>query len=191
MRCSICGAKLKKEGDICINCYKEFQEEEDLKKDNEERLNLKRKYSISYEFLKYLELIIICILATIVCITSGGVLEALGVVGIFVVIMGILLFLDKRIAMGTKVTFYNKKAVYKFKFAFINITKVVKYTDINDVRYFQTNRQKKYGYGDLCVYTKEKIPGAGFLNGFQLKNVEKVDEVLAKIGEIIGETIEQ
>ena len=35
MRCSICGAKLAKEGDICKNCYKEFQEEEELKKERE------------------------------------------------------------------------------------------------------------------------------------------------------------
>ena len=40
MRCSICGAKLKKEGDICINCYKAYQEEEDLKKDVKVKLKL-------------------------------------------------------------------------------------------------------------------------------------------------------
>ena len=39
MKCSICGARLKKEGDICKNCYKEFQEEEELKKDTNEQLN--------------------------------------------------------------------------------------------------------------------------------------------------------
>ena len=43
MRCRICGAKLKKEGDICTNCYKKYQEEEDLKKDVNERLVVKRK----------------------------------------------------------------------------------------------------------------------------------------------------
>ena len=28
MRCSICGAKLKKAGDICTTCYKAYQEVE-------------------------------------------------------------------------------------------------------------------------------------------------------------------
>ena len=191
MKCSICGAKLKKEGDICINCYKEFQEEEDLKKDNEERLKIKRKYSISYEFFKYIEVIVICILSIVICISSGGILEALGVIVICALVMGFLLFIDKRIAMGTKATLYNKKAVYKFKLAFIDTTKVVKYTDISDIRYFQTNRQKKYGYGDLCIYTKGKIPGSGFLNGFQIKNVENVEEVFGKIGEILGVQAEE
>lgn len=186
MRCSICGAKLKKDGDICKNCYKEYQEEEDLKKDTKETLKLKRKYSVSYEFARYLELIIVFILSFVVCLTAGGVLEALGVVVICALTFGVLLFIDKRIAVGTKVVFYEKKVVYTFKFAFINKTKMVKYDEIADVRYFQTRRQKKYGYGDLCVYGKGNIPGAGFINGFQIKNVENVEEVLKQIGQIIG-----
>ena len=51
MRCKICGAKLAKENaDICLNCYKAYQEEEDLKKDIEEKLIVKRRYKISYVF---------------------------------------------------------------------------------------------------------------------------------------------
>lgn len=186
MRCSICGAKLKKDGDICTNCYKEFQEEEDLKKDTNEKLKLKRKYLIEYEFRKYAELIIIFILSFIVCITAGGILEAIGVIVLFVLIMGLLLFLDKRIAMATKAIFYEKKVVYSFKLAFIEKTKVVKYSEIGAIKHFQTRSQKKYGYGDLCVYTNSKIPGSGFLNGFQIKNVENVVEVLKQIEEISG-----
>ena len=41
MRCSICGAKLKKDGDICTNCYKEFQEEEKLNNIQSEKELLK------------------------------------------------------------------------------------------------------------------------------------------------------
>lgn len=190
MKCSICGARLTKEGDICTNCYKEYQEEEELKKDTNEKLKLKRKYLISYEVYKYTELFVICILSIIVCFAAGGFLEVLGVIAIFVVILGGLFFLDKRLAMATKVVFYEKKAVYTFKFAFFDTTKIVKYDEIADVRYFQTFRQKKFGYGDLCVYTKSSIPGVGFINGFQIKNIENVQENLERIGEIIGVTEE-
>lgn len=186
MRCSICGAKLKKEGDICTNCYKAYQEEEDLKKDTKEQLKFKRKYSIAYEFVKYTEIIIVFILAFIVCIASGGILESLLVILIFAILMGFLLFWDKRISMATQAIFYEKKARYTFKFLIFNTDKIVKYTDIKDVTYFQTRRQKKFGYGDLCVYTKGVIPGSGFINGFQIKNVENVEEVLNKIGQIVG-----
>ncbi len=183
MRCSICGAKLKKEGDICINCYKTYQEEEDLKKDVNVKLKIKRKYSIEYEFRKYTELIIILILATICCIALGNVWS--GILGILVLIVtvGLLFFLDKRIANATTATFYEKKVVYTFKFLFFDTYKVVKYTDLKDVTYFQTHRQKKFGYGDLCVYGKGPIP---LLNGFQIKNIENVSEVLKQIGEIVS-----
>lgn len=186
MKCRICGAKLKKDGDICTTCYKEFQEEEDLKKDTNERLKIKRKYSISYELAKCAELILLAILSVIVCLSAGGLLESLLVVFIFVVVIGFVLFIDKRLAIATKAVFYEKKTVYTFKFLFFDVTKVVKYTDIADVRYFQTYRQKKYGFGDLCVYAKGVIPGSGFLNGYQIKNIENVEEVLKQIGEIVG-----
>ena len=186
MRCSICGAKLKKEGDICINCYKAYQEEEDLKKDVKVKLRLKRKYSIAYEFRKYMELIIIFILAILGCMAFENIWAALLGVLLLIVTMGLLLFLDKRIANSTTATFYEKKAVYTFKFLFFDTQKVVKYTDLKDVTYYQTFRQKKFGYGDLCVYAKGAIPGATLLNGFQIKNVENVKEVLEQIGEIVG-----
>ena len=112
-------------------------------------------------------------------------------IGIFAVIFGFLFFLDKRLAMATKAVFYEKKVVYTFDFGFINTTKVVKYEDISDVRYFQTRRQKKFGFGDLCVYAKGIIPGAGYFGGFQIKNIEDVQGNLEKIGEILGVTVEQ
>ena len=191
MRCSICGAKLAKEGDICKNCYKEFQEEEELKKDINEQLKIKRKYSIAYEVAKYVELIILAIFALIVCVSSGGIWESLVVVGVFAVIFGFLLFIDKRLAVATKVVFYEKKVVYTFDMWPINTTKVVKYDEISDIRYFQSRRQKKFGFGDLCVYTKGVIPGVGFFGGFQIKNIENVQGNLDKIGEILGITLEQ
>ena len=45
--------------------------------------------------------------------------------------------------------------------------------------------RRKCGFGDLCVYAKGAIPGATLLNGFQVKNVENVKEVLEKIGKIV------
>ena len=32
MECRVCGAKLRKKGDLCPKCYKEMVEEEELKK---------------------------------------------------------------------------------------------------------------------------------------------------------------
>jgi hypothetical protein len=189
MRCSICGAPLKKEGDICSNCYKEYQEDEDLKKDVNETLKVKRKYSITYEFARYIGIIIVFLIVIVTFFMTKAFLEGFLSVLIFLIVMGFLLFVDKRIANGTRATFYEKKVKYKYKFLFIKKNKTIKYKDIKDITYYQTLRQKRYGYGDLCVYAKGSIPGATLLNGFQIKDVENVEEVMNKLREII--TIEE
>ena len=186
MKCSICGAKLKKAGDLCSNCYKEFQEEEELKKDVNEIFKMKRKYSIKYEMWKYVEIIALFAFCMIVLLITGQILAFFGALLFLLVALGVLLFIDKRLAMGTSVTFYEKKIVYRFKFAIFNKTKVVKYTDLKDVAYYQTFRQKKMGMGDFCFYAKGAIPGATLLNGFQIKDIEDAAGTIEKIREIIN-----
>ena len=186
MRCSICGAKLKKEGDICSNCYKIYQEEEDLKKDVKEKLKLKRAYTIAYEISKYAWIIVIFILSTVGCMAMENISSAILTLFLGAFLMGLLFFFDKQIARGTKAIFYEKKVIYKFDFLFIHKEKMVKYSDLKDIIYFQTGSQKKYGYGDLCVYAKGAIPGTSLFNGFQIKNVSDVKEKLEKIKEIVG-----
>ncbi len=185
MRCRICGAPLKKPGDICSNCYKEYQEDENLKKDVKEIYKLKRKYSIAYELLKYMGLILIFFICIIVFFFGKAFLEGVLTILLFLITLGVLLFLDKRIAVGTQATFYEKKVVYRFHFWFLKREKIVKYKDITDISYYQTFRQKRMGYGDLCIYARGNIPGATLLNGFQVKNVENVKEVLQTLKEML------
>ena len=183
MRCRICGAKLKKEGDICNNCYKLYQEEEDLKKDTNVRYKMKRKYSLNYCIVKNFWIIIIFILSMVCCIAGKSFWSAIGVLLIFLIVMGLLLFLDKRIAMGTQATFYDKKIIYTFDLLFIHQNKVVKYSNITDIVIFsQSIFQRKYDLGDICVYTKGFIPLAG---GFYMKNVEAPKEVLQELAKIV------
>ena len=189
MKCSICGAKLKKEGDICSKCYKKFKEDEELKKDVNEMLKIKRKYSIAYVFLKYAWVILIFALSAIGCFAFSSPLEGIGCILIFLLVMGLLLFLDKRLSRASKAVFYEKKMVYTFKFLFFDTEKVVKYSDLADITYFQTFAQKRFGFGDLCVYARGAAPGTTIFNGFQLKNDANVKEVLDRIAEIVG-TIE-
>ena len=186
MKCSICGAKLKKQGEVCKNCYQEFKEYEELQKDKNEVLKIKRKYLIKYEILRYLEIIIIFVLSLIALIASKSWLEFFLTAFAFVALMGFLLFWDKRVANGTTATFYEKMVVYRFKFFIFDTTKIVKYKDLKDVVYYQTYRQKKLGMGDICFYANGSIPGATLLNGFQIKNVENLAETLEKIKEVVG-----
>lgn len=186
MKCKICGAELKKEGDICTNCYKAYKEEEELKKDVKEVFKVKRKYSIAFEIAKNAWIFVIFILSSLICLTAGGILEELLLILILGAVLGVILFIDKRLAMGTQAVFYEKKVVYTFKFLFINTTKTVKYSDLRDITPFQGFTQKRFGYADLCFYAKGTIPGVNLLNGFQIKNVENASEILNITKEVIG-----
>lgn len=187
MRCKICGAKLANDNaDICLNCYKDYQEDEDLKKDINERLIVKRKYKIANVLLKYIEIIIIFILAILSCFSMesylGGIFGILALVVFIVVILAI----SKIIAKNTKAVFYDKKVIYTSKNLFYKTEKTIKYTDLKDISMFQTRRQKTQGFGDICFYVKSNVPGTGFFNGFQIKDVENIEQTLQEIYSVIG-----
>ena len=186
MRCSICGAKLKKEGDICTNCYKLMQEEKELSKDTNIVFELKRKYGIAYEITKYTWVFIILILSSFACFAMGNMISGFLAILVLAIVIGFLLFWDKRLSMATKAVFYETKVVYTFKFLLIDTEKIVKYEDIKDVKIFRSFSQKKYGYGDICIYAKGAFPGATLLNGFQIKNVEDVDNAFKNIIELVA-----
>lgn len=185
MKCKICGAELKKEGDICKDCYQKYQEEEDLKNDKNVRLKIKSAYKVEYEIKKYSEFDFFMILMMVIFAVSKQFLSAFIIFAAFIVIELVLFFIDKKFAIGTTVTLYDKKMVYRRNAFFIHRVKTVKYSDLSDVSYYQTRRQKSLGMGDLCVYAKGKIPGKTLLNGFQIKNVANVSDVLNQIGEIV------
>lgn len=66
MRCKMCGAKLKKNGDICKNCYEEYKEQEALKADNEpEVFRVTRKYSPKFNLLKNGEMILMLLIVVL------------------------------------------------------------------------------------------------------------------------------
>jgi uncharacterized membrane protein YdbT with pleckstrin-like domain len=187
MKCKICGSKLANENaDICLNCYKKYQEEEDLKKDVNEKLVVKRRYKISYILLKWLELILIFILTILAFIAYSKFLEAFLCFLICAGIMIVILAFSKRIAKNTRAVFYDKKVVYTSKNLFYNTQKVLKYTDLKDISIYQSHRQRKSGFGDIIFYTKSTVPGASFFKGFQIKDVENVKQVIPDIVSITG-----
>ena len=187
MRCSICGAKLKKDGDICTNCYKLIQEEEKLKKDTNVVFELKRKYGIAYEISKYTIVFIIFIISSFGCFAVGNTIAGIGTIFLLALVIGFLLFWDKRLSMATKAVFYETKVVYTFKFLLIDTEKVVKYQDIKDVKVYKTFSQRKYRYGDIYIYAKGAFPGATLLNGFCIKNVEDADNVARNIIDFVAQ----
>lgn len=187
MKCKICGANLTGDGDICENCYKQYNEEQELKEDLNEQFVIKRKYSISFNLYRYFWIFIIIILSVIICLTGKEILPAIELILGGAIILGLLLFWDKRISKATKAVFYEKRVVYTFKFLFFDTVKEVKYENIKNITIFQQSMlQKRFGYGDICIYAKGSFPGVSLLNGFQVKNVENANETLNIISQLVG-----
>ena len=191
MRCSICGAKLKKPGDICSNCYKLVQEEKELSNDTKIVFEINRKYGIAYELTKYTWFFVVFIVSSFGCIAVGNTFAGILCILVLALVIGFLLFWDKQIAMATKAVFYETKVVYTFKFLFFDTEKVIKYSNIKDVKIYRTFTQRKYGYGDICIYASGAFPGAILLNGFEIKNVENVDEIVRNIIEHVANSTVQ
>ena len=63
--CKICGAKLKKEGDICRNCYKMYKEDEEFKNDKEVQYVVKRSYSVARVVQNYIVMLVILVICAI------------------------------------------------------------------------------------------------------------------------------
>ena len=138
MRCKICGAKLKKDGDICKNCYKEYKEKESLYVDNEEVLfEVKRKYSPGFNLLKSGEIILLLLLISLSSLSSYGMLIGILVTIMCFIIFGAWMFFCKKRAMGTKTTFYETKFRYSTKYSIVNSEEVIQYSDVKDMAYFQ------------------------------------------------------
>ena len=74
MKCRICGAKLTKENaDICVECYRKYQEEEDLKKDTNELYRVNFDFAVGYSIVKHLEIILIIAVAAIGCFALSNI----------------------------------------------------------------------------------------------------------------------
>lgn len=180
MRCKICGAKLKKEGDICKNCYKEYKEKETLYKDDEEKnFEIKRKYSPVYNLLRSGEIILILLLISLTGLDKFGIVVGILITILCLIVLGAWLFYNKKRAYGTKTIFYQTKFRFLAKYPLVNREEVIAYSDVKDMAFFQTWTQKLFKTADIRFYTK------GFLNGLTIKDIPNIKENFTKMQNII------
>lgn len=183
MRCKICGAKLKKDGDICRNCYQEHREQEELRRINEKELFcVKRKYSPKFNLLKNGELIVLLVIISLAGLSAYNALIGILITILCFVVFGGWMFFNKMRAMGTKTVFYETKFKYTAKYPLVDREEIVVYNDIKDMAYFQTRSQKMCKIGDIRFYTK------GFLAGVTINDIPDIEENFNKIRDIINST---
>ena len=183
MRCKMCGKELKKEGDICKNCYEKYKKEQNLRADNEQEIfRINRKYSPKFNLLKNGELI-----ALVLIIILAGFSYYTKLVGVLIMILclvsfGVWMFFNKKRALGTKTIFYETKLKYTAKYPLMNQEEIIAYDEIKDMAYFQTRSQKFFKVGDIRFYLN------GFLNGLTISDIPNVQENFNKIKDLINST---
>ena len=186
MRCKMCGAKLKKEGNICKNCYQEYKDDQKLRENNEEeQLSIKRKYSPKFNLLKNGEIILFVIIIILAGFSYYNTITAILITILTIFAFGAWMFFNKKRAMGTKITFYETKLKYKAKYPLVDKEEFIAYNDIKDMAYFQTRSQKMNKIGDIRFYTK------GFLNGITIHDIPDIEENFEKMRDIINATREE
>ncbi len=169
MRCRMCGAELKKEGDICKNCYDKYKKEEKLRLGKEREIfTIKREYSPKFNVLKNGELIVLLIIIMLAALSSYHVPIAILVILLCLIVFGAWMFFNKKRAMGTKTAFYETKLKYEAKYLFVNREVMVAYNDIKDMQYFQSRSQKMCKIGDIRFYTQ------GFLSGLTISDIQEI-----------------
>lgn len=178
MRCKICGAKLRKEGDICKSCYEEYCKEEDLEKDTKEIFKLKRKYLPKYQLTRYGDWYVVFILVFIAFISQKQTFSAFATILVGIVALCVSMFIAKRVSLNTSCTFYEKKVVYKYKAR----KKTIAYSDLKNVTYYQNFFQKIFNLADIQFHPDT---GSYILGGFEIKNVPDIENNLAKVQEIL------
>lgn len=178
MRCKICGAQLKKDGDICKNCYEEYCKEEELEKDVNEVFRLTRKYSPKYQLTRYGDGYILAIIIILALIAQEYYLFAVLALVVALIVLGVALYYAKRRAINTTCTFYDKKIVFKYK----KKEKVIPYSNLKDVTCYQNFFQKIFKYADFQFHPKS---GTYIINGFEIKDIPDYEENLLKIKEIV------
>ncbi len=184
MRCKICGAKLKKDGDICKNCYDEHVKKEKLKLDNEEKLySIKRKYSPKYNLLKSGDLILLILIIILSGFSAFNTVIGILIIFLCLILFGAWMFFNKRRAMGTITTFYETKLKYRAKYLFVDREEIIEYDNIKDIQYFQQNYSQKWcKIGDIRFYTN------GFLSGLTINDIPDIKENFEKIRDIINDS---
>ena len=183
MKCKICGAELRKEGDICNKCYAEYVKNEEIKdeinSDKNVLLKLHRKYLPKYQLTRYGDYYALAFFIFISFLAQHQYLFAiLFVIGMIILLCSILAY-NKKKAINTTCTFFEKRIVWKNK----DTIKTLEYSELDDISYYQNFFQKR---NDLADVQFRPTKGTYLINGFEIKNVPNISETWPKICDIIN-----
>lgn len=158
-----------------------YKKNDNNKNEDDGILTIKRKHLIKYELLKYFWIYVVFILIGDATKSSLGLI---GSVLILLIIIGFLLFWNKRISKATTCKFSEEKVEYKCKFWIIDRQREILYKDLDSINKEQTFLQKMFNLGNIYIYAKK---GNLLTTGIEIRNVHNFKETYERIDELIEE----
>lgn len=182
MNCKICGAELKKPGELCNNCMNKLLKEQEKRNDKTEFYSFKRQFVLGYELIRHLEQIGIVIFLVVIIMSIGwdywkyGIATAIG----FIVFGIIYLFYLKAKINSGSCTLYSTKLIFT-EGIFKKKSKEISYDEIEEVRYQLGNVQQIFNVGTIIIKRKTR----NILDKYvYIESVKNIDTVLEKFQEI-------
>lgn len=175
MNCKICGAELKKPGEMCNNCMNKLLEEQERRSDRSPVYTFKRQFVLGYELLKHIEQIGIVIFMIVVILSIdlaywkyalliGGLFALWGIASLF--------YLKLKINSG-ECTLYRTKLVFT-QGIIKKKTKEISFNDVEEVYYQLGNMQQLFKVGTIVIKRKTKNLLDRYLYIESVKNIEVV-----------------
>lgn len=175
MNCKICGAELKKPGELCNNCMNKLLEEQERRNDKSPVYTFKRKFVLGYELLKHIEQIgvVIFMIVVILSVDLAYWKYALLIGGAFA-ILGIccLFYLKFKINSG-ECTLYRTKLIFSQGILKKRV-KEIPFNEIEEVYYQLGNMQQLFKVGTIVIKKKTRNLLDKYLYIESVKNVETV-----------------
>ena len=190
MRCKMCGAELKKEGELCNNCMNKVLKEEEKRNDNIKVYEFKRKFVIGYQMSQHIESLIIAIIdcAVLILTASEFFVESI-IFLVLVILVEIFIFLYDRYKINhSKCTFYMTKFVYKKIVLFREKKIEISYSDVKELSYNQTRFEKIFGIGTIYIKSSSKNL---LEKNIYIDSIKNVDKVFQDIKERLGDEEEK
>lgn len=182
MNCKICGAELKKPGELCNNCLNKLMEEQERRNDKSPFYTFKREFVLGYELLRHLEQIgiVVFMIVLLLSVDLKYWNYALLIAVIFSVFgIGYLIYLKAKINSGI-CTLYQTKLVFQYGI-FRKKVKEIPYSEIDEIYYRLGNAQQLCKVGTIVVKKKTM----NLLDKFvYIESVKNIETVFGKIEEV-------
>lgn len=182
MNCKICGAELKRPGELCNNCMNKLLKEQERKNDKTEYFTFRRKFVLGYEILRNIEsiAIVIFLIILILSVDLSWWKYALGT-GIVFSIFGIIYLIASRASINSgECTLYQTKLVYRYGVIKKKV-KEIPYDEIDDVYYQLGNLQQVFNIGTIVI--KRKTRNLLERNVY-IESIKDVETVFGKFEEL-------